>query len=75
MQAFRVLILVLSLTFLLVKIDFILVNVSLDKAILFNFFSHGAPGVIVKPEYLEVPTCFILSPFQRMSHTVMSDCF
>ena len=29
-------------------------------------------GVIVKPKYLKVPTCFILSPFQRMLHTEMS---
>ena len=52
--------------------DFILVNVSLDKAILF-FISVS--GVIVKPKYLKVPICIILSPLQRMLHTEMSDCF
>ena len=62
--------------FLLVKMDFILVNVSLDKAILFFIFvSHLASGVIVKHNYLKVPNCFIISPLQIMLHTVMSDCF
>ena len=44
----------------------------------FFFFismSHLAPGVSVKSKYLKVPTCFILSPLQRMSHTGMSYCF
>ena len=48
----------------------------LDKAILFFVsVSHLASGVIVKPKYLKVPTCFILSPLQIMLHTGMSDCF
>ena len=34
-----------------------------------------ASGVIVKSKYLKVPTCFILSPLQRMLHTGMYDCF
>ena len=34
-----------------------------------------AYGVIVKPKYLKVSTCFILSPLQRILHTGMSDCF
>ena len=55
---------------------FILVNVSLDKAILlFISVPHLASGVIVKPKYLKVFTCFILSPLQRMLHTGKSDCF
>ena len=37
--------------------------------------SHLASGVIVKPRYLKVSTCFILSPLQRILHTGMSDCF
>ena len=42
-------------------------NVSLDKAILiFISVSHLASGVIVKPKYLKVPTCF---PLQRIVHT------
>ena len=50
--------------------------VSLDKAILFFIsVSHLASGVIVKPKYLKVSTCFILSPLQRILHTGMSDCF
>ena len=70
------LILMLTLIFLLVKMDFILVNVSLDKPILFFIsVSHLASGVILKPKYLNVSTCFILSPLQRMLHTGMSDCF
>ena len=61
---------------MLVKTDFILVKVSLDKAILsFISVSHLASGVIVKPKYLNVPICFILSPLQRMSRIGMSDCF
>ena len=49
--------------------DFILVNVSLDKAILFFIsVSYLAYGVIVKFKNLKVSTCFILSPLQRMSH-------
>ena len=56
--------------------NFILVNVSLDKAILFFIpMSHLVSGVIVKPKYLKVLTCFILSSLQRMLHTGMSDCF
>ena len=58
------------------KIDFILVIASLDKD--FPFFisvSHLASGIIVKPKYLKVPTCFILSPLQRMLHTGMSGYF
>ena len=56
--------------------DFILVNVPLDKAIpFFISLSHLASGVILKPKYLKVSTCFILSPVQRISHTGMSDCF
>ena len=69
-------ILVPSLIILLVKMDFILVNVSLEKDILFFIsVSHLASGVIVKPKYLKVPTCFILSPFHRMLHTGISECF
>ena len=57
------------------KIDFIFVNVSLNKDILFFIYvSHLASGVIVKPKYLKVPTCFIICPLQRMLHTGMSDC-
>ena len=64
------------LIFLSVKMDFILVNVSLEKAILlFISVLHLTSGVIVKPTYLKVPTCFILSPLQRILHTGMSDCF
>ena len=56
--------------------DFILENVSLDKAILFFIsVSHLASGVMIKPKYLQVSTCFILSPLQRMLHTGTSDCF
>ena len=51
-------------------------NVSKDKAILFfTSMSHLASGVIVKSKCLKVPTCFILSPLQRMLHTGMSGCF
>ena len=58
------------------KTDFILVNVSLEKAILFFIpVSHLASGVIVKPKYLKMTTCFILTPLQRMLHTGMYDCF
>ena len=64
------------LIFLLVKMDFILVDVSSDKAILFFIsVSHLASGVIVKPNYSKMPNCFILSPLQRMLHTGMSDRF
>ena len=62
--------------FLLGKMDFILVNVSIEKTILFFIsVSHLASGVIVKPKYLKVCTCFILSPLQRILPTGMSDCF
>ena len=58
----------------LFEMDFILVNVSVDKAILFLISVwHLASGVIVKPKYLKMPTCFILSPLQRILHTEMSD--
>ena len=61
---------------ILVKMDSILVNVSLDKAILFFYsVSHLTSAVIVKLMYLKVPTCFILFPYQRMLHTGMSDYF
>ena len=57
--------------------DFILVNVSLDKAFFFQFISvsYLASGVIVKPKYFKMPTRFIPSPLQRMLHTRMSDSF
>ena len=46
------------------------------KAILFSIsVSHLVSGVILKPKYLKVPICYILSPLQRMLHTEMSDCF
>ena len=68
-----------NLIFLSVKMDFILVNVSSDKTILFFIsVSHLTSGVIVKLKYLKVSTCFntfILSPLQRMLHTGISDCF
>ena len=35
------------------------------------FWSHLAYGVVVKHKYLKEPTCFILSPLQRMLHTGM----
>ena len=67
---------VLILIILFVKMNFILVNVSIEKAILFFIFlSHLATGVIVKPKYLKVPIGFILSPQHRMLHTGMSDYF
>ena len=51
-------------------------NVSLDKVLLlFISVLHLASGVIVKPTYLKVSTCFILSPLQRILHTGMSDWF
>ena len=60
---------------MLVKMDFILVNVSLDKAIIFYIsVSHLASVVIVKPKYLKARTCFIVSPLQMLL-TGMSDCF
>ena len=50
-------------------------NVSLDKAFLFFISVLGlASAVIVKPKYLMVLNCFILSPLQRILHTGMSDC-
>ena len=56
--------------------DFILVNVSWNNAILFFIcVSHLASGVIVKPKYLILPTCFILSPLQRMLHVGLFGCF
>ena len=59
-----------------VQMAFILVNLSLDKAISSVIsVSHLASGLIVKSKYLKGPTCFISSPTQRMSHTEMSDCF
>ena len=64
---------VLILIILFVKMNFILVNVSIEKAILFFIFlSHLATGVILKPKCLKVP---ILSPQHRMLHTGMSDYF
>ena len=47
------------------------------KQTIFFFISvsHLASGVIVKPKYLKVSNCFILSPLQRILHTGMSDCF
>ena len=55
---------------------FILVNVSVDRAILLSIYvSHMAFGVIVKPKYLKAPTRFILSQLQRMLPTGMADCF
>ena len=60
------LILVLSLIFLLVKMNFILVNVSLDKAIIFLIhFSHLASGVILKLKYLKIldSSLFYFFPF------------
>ena len=60
--------------FLFEKIDFIWVNVSVDKAILLLISVwHLASGVIVKLKYLKVSTCFILSPLQGILHTEMSD--
>ena len=60
----------------MVKMNFILVNVSLDKAnLIFIPVPHMASGVIAKPKYLNAPNCFILSSLQRMLHTGMSDCF
>ena len=54
-----------------VKMDFILVNVSLDKVILFFIaVSLLASGVIVKLKYLKVPNCFFSFVFAGMS-----DCF
>ena len=56
--------------------NFISVNVSLDKTIIFFIsVSHLASGVIVKPKHLKAPTCFILSPLQRMLHAGMFECF
>ena len=37
--------------------------------------SHLASGIIVKPRYLKVSTCFVLSPLLRILHTRMSNCF
>ena len=51
-------------------------NVSLDKTILFFIsVSHLVSGIIAKPKYLKVPTCFILSPWQRILHTGMYASF
>ena len=62
---------VLILIILFVKMNFILVNVSIEKAILFFIFLSPT-GVILKPKCLKVP---ILSPQHRMLHTGMSDYF
>ena len=49
-----------DVVYVLVKMDFILVNVSLDKAFLcFISVSHLASGIIVKPKFLKVSICFI----------------
>ena len=50
--------------------------VSVDKAIFFCIsLSHLTSGVIVKPNYLNMLTCFILSPLQRLLHIGLSVCF
>ena len=67
------LILVCFLIFLLVNNEYVL---HFGECV-FIYVSHLASGVIVKPKYLNVPSCFILSSLQRMLHTCtgMSDCF
>ena len=58
------LILVSILIFLLGKMDYILVNESLDKAVIFFIsVSHIMSRVIVKPKSLNVLSCFILPSF------------
>ena len=72
MYAFRELDLVGHLLF--IKINFILVNVSLDQAILFINVSHLVSTIIVKPRCSKMLSCFSLSSLHRMLHRGMSDC-
>ena len=57
--------------------DFILVNVSLDKAIFFSLWLCRIRLLVFLwiPSIEKTPTCFILFPLQRMLHIGMSDCF
>ena len=47
-------------------------NVSLDKAIL--FFICVPSGVIVKPKYLKMSTCFYSFPFAENITSMMNSC-
>ena len=62
------------------RVDFginsdISIGVDGEAVLYFIYVAHLVSGVIVKPKYLKVFNCFILSLLQRMIHTGMPDCF